>query len=153
MGAPLLHVDTLSVRYGAVRAVRDVTLTVEQGETVALLGANGAGKSTTLHAIMGMVACSGGHVRFDGRDVTRLPTELRVRAGMTLTPEGRRIFPDLTVEENLVLGASGGRDRAGARARLREMLDLLPVLADRRRQLAGTLSGGEQQQLDRKSVV
>ncbi len=144
---PLLTVRGLSVDYGAVRAVRGITLGVERGEVVALLGANGAGKSTTLNAIMGLVQASAGEVRFDGRDVTRVPTELRVRAGMTLTPERRRIFPDLTVEENLRLGGAAVRDRAASRARLHELLDLLPVLRERRHQLGGTLSGGEQQQL------
>ena len=141
----LLEVEMLSVAYGAVRAVRDVSLDIEEGEIVALLGPNGAGKTTTLMAIMGLTPISSGRVRFDGRDVTRRATERTVRSGMTLVPEGRRVFSNLTVDENLRLGAVGAHGRAAAPET--EIFSFFPVLAERRAQLAGTLSGGEQQQL------
>jgi branched-chain amino acid transport system ATP-binding protein len=144
----LLSVDELSVSYGAIRAVRNVSMAIEQGEIVALLGANGAGKSTTLKGIIGLVRPRAGRITFDGVDIFRQPTETIVRRGITLTPEGRRVFSALTVDENLSLGAlaaNGGRTAiAATRA---EMYSLFPRLADRRSQLAGTLSGGEQQQL------
>jgi branched-chain amino acid transport system ATP-binding protein len=142
----LLAVDNLTVAYGAIRAVRDVSLEVEAGEIVTVLGANGAGKSTLLMGIMGLVPVVEGTVRFRDRDVTRHPPETLVKAGVTLTPEGRRVFPELSVEENLRLGTLG----RAARERERDPVDvdrLFPRLAERRSQLAGTLSGGEQQQL------
>ena len=143
----LLSVDGLGVRYGAIQAVRDVGLTVDAGEIVALLGANGAGKTTTLGAIVGLVSTNVGTVAFDGRAMGGLGTELIVRAGMTLVPEGRRVFPSLTVDENLTLGAAPRGDRAAAATARQEMFELFPILAERRGQLAGTLSGGQQQQL------
>ena len=112
---PLLDVTGLHVRYGAVDAVRGIDLKVEEGELVALLGANGVGKSSTLNAIIGLVPVADGAVRFRDEDVSRVPTELLVRRGMTLTPEGRRIFAGLTVEENLSLGAYGRRDAEAVR--------------------------------------
>jgi branched-chain amino acid transport system ATP-binding protein len=143
----LLEISDLHVRYGRIEAVRGVSLTVAQGEIVALLGPNGAGKTSLISAAMGMVPAAAGTVRLAGTDVTRLEPEDRVRLGMTMTPEGRRIFQKLTVAENLVLGAavrSGGAEVAQDRERL---LDLFPVLRERFRQLGGTLSGGEQQML------
>jgi branched-chain amino acid transport system ATP-binding protein len=142
----LLAVDNLTVAYGAIRAVRDVSLEVEAGEIVTVLGANGAGKTTLLMAIMGLVPAVGGTVRFLDRDVTHQPPESLVNVGITLTPEGRRVFPELSVEENLRLGTLG----RGVRERAREPVEVdrfFPRLAERRSQLAGTLSGGEQQQL------
>lgn len=143
----LLAIENFTVRYGAVEAVRDVSLTVEEGEIVTLLGANGAGKSTTLGAIVRLIPAVSGTIEFAGRDLTRLPTESVVRAGLTLAPEGRQVFPSLTVEENLTLGGVACRSRAMARSIRDDMMALFPVLAERRRQRAGTLSGGEQQQL------
>lgn len=142
----LLAVDSLTVAYGAIRAVREVSLEVEAGEIVTVLGANGAGKSTLLMGIMGLVPAVGGTVRFRDREVTNHPPETLVKIGMTLTPEGRRVFPELSVEENLRLGTLG----RAARERDRLPVDVdrfFPRLAERRSQLAGTLSGGEQQQL------
>lgn len=140
----LLEVANLSVAYGTVRAVRDLSLEVQDGEIVALLGSNGAGKTTTLKAIMGLVP-STGRIRFAGADITNWPSERIVRSGMTLVPEGRRVFPQLTVAENLRLGAVGASDRRPLPES--DIFDLFPILARRRSQLAGTLSGGEQQQL------
>ncbi len=143
----LLTVEDLSVAYGQVQAVRGLSLSVDEGEIVTILGANGAGKSSTLSSLMGLVPASGGRIRFDGLDIRGWPPERIVRLGMTLTPEGRRVFPRLTVGENLIIGAAGRRDRVGAAARETALLERFPVLATRRNQLAGTLSGGEQQQL------
>ena len=143
----LLSINNFTVRYGAVEAVRDVSLTVEEGEIVTLLGANGAGKSTTLGAIVRLIPAVSGTAEFAGRDLTRLSTESVVRAGLTLAPEGRQVFPSLTVDENLTLGGVACGSRATASRIRDEMMTLFPVLAERRRQRAGTLSGGEQQQL------
>src|SRR5215468_9638099 len=142
---PLLAVSGLTVSYGAIRAVRGIDLAMEAGEVVALLGANGAGKSTTLKAIVGLVPSSG-EIRFAGSSLSGLPTERIVVKGITMVPEGRRVFPSLTVLENLTLGASAGDPKSFARNRA-EVFDLFPVLAERRQQAAGTLSGGQQQQL------
>lgn len=150
MGAPLLVVDSVRVRYGAVEALRGVSLELGEGDVVAVLGANGAGKTTLLRAISGLVSLAGGRILFQGRNVQSfLPFEL-VRHGLAHVPEGRRIFPTLTVEENLMLGLYGVRhllNDAEVRARKEWIFQLFPVLRERRRQLAGTLSGGEQQML------
>ncbi len=143
----LLSVEGLTVSYDTIRAVRDLSFRVDTGEIVAILGANGAGKSSTLAAVMGLVAKVDGSIRFDGQELRGMRPERIVRLGMTLTPEGRRVFPRLTVDENLLLGAIplGTRGKAGE---LRQRAyDRFPVLAARRSQAAGTLSGGEQQQL------
>lgn len=141
--ARALEVSGLTVSYGPVRAVRGLRLHVEEGETVALLGPNGSGKSSTLRALMGLVPARG-EATLRGTPLLGRPTEQIVRAGLVLTPEGRHVFPGLTVDENLRLGAG----RAGLdRALLDELLDRMPVLRSRQRQRAGTLSGGEQQQL------
>ena len=141
----LLEVEKLSVAYGPVRAVRDLSIEIEETEIVALLGPNGAGKTTTLMAIMGLTAASAGRIRFAGSDLTNRPPERTVRSGMTLVPEGRRVFSNLTVRENLRLGAVGAGKRPPRPEA--ELFSLFPVLAERHGQLAGTLSGGEQQQL------
>ena len=142
----LLDIAGLTVRYGAIQAVRGIDLAVEAGEVVAVLGANGAGKSTTLKAIVGLVP-AGGEIRFEGESLRGRATEQIVRKGVTMVPEGRRVFPSLSVMENLTLGAAAAAD-AGASARSRaEMFELFPILAERREQRAGTLSGGQQQQL------
>ena len=144
---PLLEVDGLAVRYGAVQAVRGLSLAVGRGEIVGLIGPNGAGKSSTLHAIMGLVPLAGGDVRVRGRSVAGLPPEAVARAGVALVPEGRRIFAELTVEENLRLGLAGRSTRDGAREDVQAVLDLFPVVEEFRRRQAGALSGGQQQQL------
>ena len=143
---PLLSISGLTVRYGAIQAVRGVDLAVEAGEVVAVLGANGAGKSTTLKAIVGLVP-AGGEIRFDGETLRGRATEQIVRKGVTMVPEGRRVFPSLTVMENLTLGAAACADRTAAARNRGEMFELFPILAERREQRAGTLSGGQQQQL------
>lgn len=143
----MLVVDNLSVTYGAVRAVRDVSIRVGAGEFVALLGPNGAGKTSLLSAIIGLVPASGGHIRFEGKDITRLDTEDRVRKGLSVTPEGRHVFPNLTVAENLELGAATRRNRAEIDRDLETYLGMFPALRERYRQSGGSLSGGEQQML------
>ena len=141
----------LSARYGAVAALRDVSLEVRAGELVALIGANGAGKSTLLRTIAGLVAPAAGRVALDGRDVTGQAPEAMIRAGVALVPERRRVFAPLTVLDNLELGGYAlprGRDfRSRLEAGVEEAYRLFPVLRGRRDQLAGTLSGGEQQML------
>jgi branched-chain amino acid transport system ATP-binding protein len=145
--APLLEVDGLVTGYGALQVVRGIGLHVDEGEILAVVGANGVGKSTTLAALIGQLPAWSGRVRFAGREVTRAPVHRRVAAGMALVPEGRRVFADLTVEENLLVGAHTRRGRGEASADLEAMYELLPQLAERRQQLAGSLSGGEQQML------
>lgn len=143
----LLSVEGLTVSYDAIRAVRDLSFHVGTGEIVAILGANGAGKSSTLAALMGLLPRVDGSVRFDGQEIRGMRPERIVRLGMTLTPEGRRVFPRLTVEENLLLGSIPLADRGRAGEIRGQVYDRFPVLSTRRRQAAGTLSGGEQQQL------
>jgi branched-chain amino acid transport system ATP-binding protein len=141
----LLEVDSVAVRYGAVQALRGVSLSVEQGEIVTLLGANGAGKTTTLRTISSLLRPVSGEVRFDGRRVDALPAHQVVGVGIGHVPEGRRVFPTMTVLENLQMGAY--RDRTHVKPDAERMLEMFPVLAERRKQDAGTLSGGEQQML------
>ncbi|MGB8930681.1 MAG: ABC transporter ATP-binding protein [Anaeromyxobacteraceae bacterium] len=143
----MLQVENLRVSYGAIEALRGVSLEVNEGEVVALIGANGAGKTTTLRAISGMLRPAGGAVRFGGEDVTGLPSHALVARRMAHAPEGRGIFLNLTVGENLDLGAWLRRDADGVRGDRDRVFALFPVLAERRRQVAGTLSGGEQQML------
>lgn len=143
--APLLVVDNITVAYGAIGAVRDLSFTAEEGEVIALLGANGAGKSSALKALSGWVMPQAGRITFDGADITRVSPENRVKLGLSHTPEGRRVFPSLSVAENLRLGAA--TRRAGAAERMSKLLGWFPVLEERLDQYAGQLSGGEQQQL------
>ncbi len=143
----VLALESLEVRYGAVPAVRGLSLEVRKGEIVGLIGPNGAGKSTTLHAIMGAAPVRGGDIRLDGRSLVGRNPEDVARAGIALVPEGRRIFPDLTVEENLRLGLAGRRSREGAEEAVEAAYDLFPVVRDFRARHAGALSGGQQQQL------
>jgi branched-chain amino acid transport system ATP-binding protein len=138
----LLEVQDLDARHGLLQAVRQVSLDVEAGETLALVGANGAGKTTLLRTIAGAHRPSAGRVVFDGRDVTRLSPHERVRLGIALVPEGRRLFPELTVEENLRVAAAAGRT---GRWTVEEVLETFPLLAPLRRKVAKSLSGGEQQ--------
>ncbi|MEW5863087.1 MAG: ABC transporter ATP-binding protein [Pseudomonadota bacterium] len=141
----LLEVRELQVHYGGIRAVRGIDFDVGEGELVCLIGANGAGKSSTLRAICGLVARSG-QVRYRGEDLAGIPTFELPRKGLVMVPEGRGIFPRLTVEENLAMGAYA-REDAGIAADLERQYAMFPRLAERRRQTAGTLSGGEQQML------
>ena len=146
MTAPMLELDELVVRYGSVPAVRGLNLAVQRGELVGLIGPIGAGKSTTLHAIMGVVPAAGGDVRLAGRSIRGHTPESIARAGISLVPEGRRIFGELSVEENLRLGLAARR-RNGAANPLAEAYELFPMLAEARGRHAGALSGGQQQQL------
>ncbi len=145
--APVLEVTNLHVHYGAIEALRGISLEVPAGEVVALIGANGAGKTTTLRAISRMLRPSAGTIRFLGEDVTKLPSHALVARGMAHAPEGRGIFLNLTVGENLALGAYLRRDREGIAKDSERAFALFPILAERRAQVAGTLSGGEQQML------
>jgi branched-chain amino acid transport system ATP-binding protein len=147
VSAPALELERLEVRHGAVTAVRGLSLEVEHGEIVGLIGPNGAGKSSTLHAIMGLVPPADGDVRLDGASVVGRSPEDIARDGIALVPEGRRIFAELTVEENLRLGLAGRRARAGSDDDLARVYDLFPIVRDFRRRHAGALSGGQQQQL------
>ena len=142
----LLELDAVEVRYGAVPAVRELDLQVGEGEIVGLIGPNGAGKSTTLHAIMGVLAPRAGEIRFKGRPLRSGRPEDVARAGIALVPEGRRIFGDFSVEENLRLGLSARRGGDGPAA-LDAVYELFPILAEFRARRAGALSGGQQQQL------
>jgi branched-chain amino acid transport system ATP-binding protein len=144
----LLQAEGLQLAYGEISACRDVSLHVAQGEIVTLIGANGAGKSTTLRAVAGALLPRAGSIHFRGHDITRLPSYERTKLGISLVPEGRRVFPFLTVRENLELGAFKYR-KEGAKVRglMDKVLDMFPRLRERRSQNAGTLSGGEQQML------
>jgi branched-chain amino acid transport system ATP-binding protein len=143
----MLKVENLSAHYGGIRALDGIALEVPDRAIVSLIGANGAGKSTTLRSIVGLVKPSGGTVTWNGERLTGLPTKDIVSRGVCLVPEGRRVFPNLTVDENLTLGAYSRRDRAGIAADRKKVLGLFPRLEERARQKAGTLSGGEQQML------
>jgi len=142
-----LEVQGLDVYYGAVHALKGVSVHAEAGEIVTLIGANGAGKTTLLRTISGLVPAKGGHVRFEDRDITRVPAHEIVALGLSQSPEGRMVFANLSVEDNLEMGAYRRRDRAGIRRDRDAMYALFPRLLERHRQLAGTLSGGEQQML------
>ncbi len=143
----MLELRELSVSYGSIRAVRGASLTVRDGEIVALIGANGAGKSTILQAISGLLKPAGGEILLDGAPIIALPAEKIVDLGVIHVPEGRQIFSGMTVIENLRLGAYAIRDRAEIERRMEVAFSLFPVIRERRGQLAGTLSGGEQQML------
>jgi branched-chain amino acid transport system ATP-binding protein len=145
MPTPLLEVQALQAGYGNKTVLQDVSLRVDEGEVVALLGHNGAGKSTTLKAILGLLRARSGHVRFAGELWSNGDPSANVRKGIALVPQGRGVFPDLTVIENLALGAYTQSDRAAARTRMNDILELFPVLAERRAQQVGTMSGGQQQ--------
>ena len=143
----MLEIAALDVSYGGVAAVRDLSIEVGKGEIVGLIGPNGAGKSTTLHAVMGLVEARAGEIRLAGRSLRGHTPEAIARSGISLVPEGRRIFADLTVEENLRLGLSGRRSREGGAEDIESVYALFPVIKDFRRRRAGVLSGGQQQQL------
>jgi branched-chain amino acid transport system ATP-binding protein len=143
----MLRLDRVEVSYGGVRALRGVSLEVKQGEVVALLGSNGAGKTTALRAISGVVAPAAGSISLDGQAIHGLAPEQVVRLGVAHVPEGRQIFPELTVEENLLIGSYCRKDRAEVRAQVAALFARFPSLAQRRRQPGANLSGGEQQML------
>lgn len=144
---PLLFAHDLHVSYGAVKAVRGVNFEIRQGEIVAFLGANGAGKSSIMNAITGLVPTSSGQVTFEGRDITGAAPETLAPSGLTLSPEGRRVFGTLSVADNLRMGAFALNDKAALETAYKRVYDLFPILLERKDQYAGTLSGGQQQML------
>jgi branched-chain amino acid transport system ATP-binding protein len=146
MAEPMLELEALEVRYGPVPAVRALSLKVDEGEIVGLIGPNGAGKSTTLHAVTGLVPAHSGEVRVRGRSILGRPPERIAQHGVSLVPEGRRIYADFSVEENLRLGLAARRGRNGREA-LAKAYEVFPILNQFRRRSAGALSGGQQQQL------
>lgn len=143
----MLKVENLVVHYGAIKALRGISFEVNQGEIITLIGSNGAGKTTTLHAISNIIKKTSGTVSFDGVDITAAQADKIVKSGLVQVPEGRRIFANLTVRENLDMGAYTRKDRAGIAADMDKVYELFPRLKERIRQVAGTLSGGEQQML------
>jgi branched-chain amino acid transport system ATP-binding protein len=143
----MLSVENLDVAYGLIQALHSVSLHVERGEIVTLIGANGAGKSTTLLALSGLLPTRAGRVTFEDQDITALPPHRRVELGIVQVPEGRRVFANMSVHENLELGAYTRKDGKGIKQDLQKMMELFPILKERRAQRAGTLSGGEQQML------
>ena len=143
----MLEVKDLVVAYGKVKAVKGISFTVEQGQVVSLLGTNGAGKTTTLRTISGLLRPESGEIWFEGERIDRVPAHKVVMRGLAHSPEGRRIFPRLTVEDNLLLGAFARKDAAGVATDLERVYDLFEILRERRTQPAGTFSGGEQQML------
>lgn len=143
----VLEVVDLVAGYGRIEALHGVSLSVEQGEAVTMIGANGAGKTTLLKTVAGLIPASGGRVLLDGGDVTGWPAERRARAGIALVPEGRQVFSELSVHDNLLLGAYARRRSGGIADDVTGVGELFPILAERRDQLAGTLSGGQQQML------
>jgi len=143
----VLRVESINVSYDTIQVLHDLTFHVDEGEIVTLIGANGAGKTTTLHTISGLIRPKSGSVAFEGADITRLPADRIVKAGLCQVPEGRRIFANLSVMENLEMGAYSQRNRAKATESLEQVFRSFPRLRERRTQSAGTLSGGEQQML------
>ena len=143
----LLELDNVTLLYGRIQALHGISLTVGEGEIVALIGANGAGKSTTMRAISGLRPVAEGSIRFEGQDITKLRADLRVVRGVSQSPEGRGIFPGMTVRENLEMGAYTRRNRAEINEDLERAFTLFPRLREREKQVGGTLSGGEQQML------
>lgn len=143
----MLKIENLNVHYGGIHALRGVNMHIQEGKIISLIGANGAGKSTTLKSIMGLVNKSDGNVIYKGEDITKAQTIDIVKKGISLTPEGRRVFPDLTVKENLLLGAYLRKDKAEIKKDLEMVYGLFPRLLEREWQIAATLSGGEQQML------
>jgi branched-chain amino acid transport system ATP-binding protein len=143
----LLEVTDLTVAYGSVEAIHGVSFGVEERELVSVIGANGSGKTTILRTLMGLQASSGGSISFGGGEITRVPAHVRAKAAMRMVPERARVFPHLTVYENLLMGVYGMRRKVPLTERLRRLYSLFPILEERRDQMASTLSGGEQQQL------
>ncbi|MBC6405648.1 MAG: ABC transporter ATP-binding protein [Rhodospirillales bacterium] len=143
----LLEIKEVCVHYGKVEALKGISLSIAGASTITIIGANGAGKTTTLRAVSGLVPLSSGEIRFQGERIDRLPPEKRVGAGIAQVPEGRRCFPELTVQENLLVGAFLRSDKAGVMRDLEQVFSRFPRLKERRNQMAKTLSGGEQQML------
>jgi len=143
----MLEVRGIDVSYGEFLALRGISFKVDEGELVTIIGANGAGKSTTLRAVMGLVRCRKGEILFEGEEITSKPSHVRARLGISLVPEGRKIFPDLTVAENLLMGAYIQNDPKVIQSAMEEAFSLFPVLKERQGQVGKTLSGGEQQML------
>ena len=143
----MLEVKNLEVYYGVICALKGISFEVNEGEIVSLIGANGAGKTTMMQSVVGLIPKKSGSVIFDGKDITKTPCHKIVQLGMTQVPEGRRIFQELSVYENLMMGAYTVKDQQKFKAELDKIYDLFPRLAERRNQIAGTLSGGEQQML------
>ena len=143
----MLEAREIEVSYGEFLALRGISFTVREGELVTIIGANGAGKSTILRAVMGLAKCRKGEIFFKGENITLSPPHQRARLGISLVPEGRKIFPDLTVAENLIMGAYIQEDRKAIPSRMEEAFGLFPVLKERQNQVGKTLSGGEQQML------
>ena len=143
----MLAIDNLHVSYGGIKALRGINLKIDDGKIVTLIGSNGAGKSSTLRAIMNLVKKQEGSIKYDEDDLTNLPTKDIVKKGISLSPEGRRIFANLTIEENLILGAYTINDTQKITEQMNKMYNLFPRLKERHWQKAGTLSGGEQQML------
>ena len=145
--SPLLSMRNVKAGYAGALALENISIDVNEGEVVCLLGANGAGKTTVMAVLTGLIPAMAGQVTFDGRDLLAMPSYERVKAGLALSPEGRKVFPNLTVHENLMLGSYNQRARAGRVAKLDEVFHLFPRLVERRDQKAGLMSGGEQQML------
>ena len=143
----LLEVKDLQVYYGVIEALKGISFEVNKGEIVTLIGANGAGKTTTMQSIIGLIPSASGSVTFDGQDITKTPCHKIVHLGMTQVPEGRRIFQELTVYENLLMGGFSQKDQAQVKKDIQDIYERFPRLAERKNQIAGTLSGGEQQML------
>jgi hypothetical protein len=143
----LLNIKDLCINYGMIQAVKGVDFTVEQGEIVALIGANGAGKTSILHTLTGLIPAKSGSIEFDSKDITKMPAHKIVSMGMAHVPEGRRVFADLSVLENLKLGAYTRKDKAEIDESIKAIYKRFPRLEERKSQLSGTLSGGEQQML------
>ena len=143
----MLEIRDLQVYYGVIQAIKGISFEVNKGEVVALIGANGAGKTTTLHTITGLLSPKSGHVVFEGRDITKVPAHKIVSMGMAHVPEGRRVFAELSVYENLKMGAYTRRDKGEIEESLKNIYRRFPRLEERKNQMAGTLSGGEQQML------
>lgn len=143
----MLEVKDLYVNYGAVEAIKGISFTVNQGEIVTLIGANGAGKTTTLHAISGLVKAKSGSITYEDHDLLKTEPSDMIQLGIAHVPEGRHIFPEMTVEENLQMGAYASKEKGGRAEVMADVYEKFPRLKERRRQLAGTLSGGEQQML------
>ena len=147
MSENILEVKDLVVNYGAIRALKGISFNVESGEIISLIGSNGAGKTTTLHSISNLIKKNSGKVIFDGVDVTDLPPDQIVKRGLIHVPEGRRIFANLSVKDNLEMGAFTRNDRSKIKEDMEHVFELFPRMKERLKQLAGTLSGGEQQML------
>ena len=142
-----LKIEGLKVNYGNIRALKGIDLAVEQGQIVTLIGSNGAGKSTTMNTVSGLLRAAEGKIEFDGKDMTNKPSDQIVKSGIILSPEGRQVFPRMSVYENLMMGAFTVKSASDKQEALKQVYDLFPILEERSKQYAGTLSGGEQQML------